>query len=502
MSNLTDYSVNDTPMMMDIRSDTLEPISGVQGTSRRFVFRLDQAGYLDSNSMLLFKLQGAVNNTNRVNCWNGGLGSIKRATFQVGDFVINDTDGCNEIATLMNLASVPPSVKNQYWGWFLQNQLHTRVLDGDVDTLTQYIRGATTGGTGSLVVDKQKSGINLGDQNANNNGAAVNSCRISNASANNQQIGIPLGMIFPALKGRTIPLFLFQDYRILLTFEFHDGSEFTNDITQVLGTAPVAATGVNPGMQGLLGCMSYADVKLQVDYVIMPAEIQNKDRMMTNQDGGLRLDFLDSIRVEKQLLNTAVNVEQEVEHRIGADNKEVHKIYMTKRFTTSAGADPVPRNKQEMTTIFLQQRSDAVNQEEYNVNIDGINVFHDWKWSPTSQYDEASNCLGKDLKVPRPTYCYDDNTIFNGLTPHMSGLAGQYKPLCLDLSNGNPGVLGSGRNIGAYPIIWKYKRRPCATIGNEVFAMNGPMEVNYYMLVSKTATIKSTPMGTNVLVSY
>ncbi len=496
MSNLTDYSVNDTPMMMDIRSDTLEPITGVQGTSRRFVFRLDQAGYLDSNSMLLFKLQGAVNNTNRVNCWNGGLGAIKRATFQVGDFVINDTDGCNEIATLMNLASVPPSVKNQYWGWFLQNQLHTKVLDSDVDTLTQYTRGFA-GGSGSIVVDKTKSGINLGDQNNNNNAAAVNSCRISSNSANNQQIGIPLGMIFPALKGRTIPLFLFQDYRILLSFEFHDGSEFTNDITQVRGTAVNAATGANPGMQGLLNCMSYADVKLQVDYVIMPAEIQNKDRMMTNQDGGLRLDFLDSIRVEKQLRVAQVNLEQEVEHRIGADNKEVHKIYMTKRFTDTAVA-----NKQEQTCIFLQQRCDAINQEEYNVNIDGINVFHDWKWSPTSQYDEASNCLGKDLKVPRPVYCYDDNTIFNALTPTCSGLAGQYKPLCLDLSNGNPGVLGSGRNIGAYPIIWKYKRRPSGTIATRNFALNGAMEVNYYMLVSKTATIKSTPMGTNVLVSY
>tara|TARA_R110002167_G_scaffold110950_4_gene282159 strand:- start:2342 stop:3835 length:1494 start_codon:yes stop_codon:yes gene_type:complete len=497
MSSLTDYSVNDTPMMMDIRSDTLEPITGVQGTSRRFVFRLDQAGYLDSNSMLLFKLQGAVNNTNRVNCWNGGLGAIKRATFQVGDFVINDTDGASEISTLMNLASVPPSVKNQYWGWFLQNQLHNKVLDGDVDTLTQYVRGALKGGTGSICADKAKSGMSLGDQSNNNAGAAINSCRISNTQATNQQIGIPLGMVFPALKGRTIPLFLFQDYRILLSFEFHDGSEFTNDITQVGGTAVNNATGGNPGMQGLLGCMSYHDVKLQVDYVIMPAEIQNKDRMMTNQDGGLRLDFLDSIRVEKQLLTTTAGAEQEVEHRIGADNKEVHKIYMTKRFT-----DTAVRNKREQTAIFLQQRCDAINQEEYNVNIDGINVFHDWKWSPTSQYDEASNCLGKDMKVARPTYCYDDNTIFNGLTPHCSGLGGQYKPLCLDLGNGNPGVLGSGRNIGAYPIIWKYKRKPTATIGDTIFAMNGPMEVNYYMLVSKTATIRSTPMGTNVMVSY
>ena len=59
---------------MDIRSDTLEPISGVQGTSSRFVFRLDQAGYLDANSMLCFKITNPNSDTNtRVNTWNGAL---------------------------------------------------------------------------------------------------------------------------------------------------------------------------------------------------------------------------------------------------------------------------------------------------------------------------------------------------------------------------------------------------------------------------------------------
>ena len=144
MSQLTDYSVNDTPMLMDIRSDTLEPISGVQGTSRRFVFRLDQAGYLDSNSMLLFKLQGLTNNDNRVNQVNGGLGAIKRCTFQVGDFVINDVDGANMISTLMNLTTQPPSVKNQFNGWYYQNCLHHSVLEGADTTQLGGFRGGTT----------------------------------------------------------------------------------------------------------------------------------------------------------------------------------------------------------------------------------------------------------------------------------------------------------------------------------------------------------------------
>ena len=496
MSQLTDYSVNDTPMLMDIRSDTLEPISGVQGTSRRFVFRLDQAGYLDSNSMLLFKLQGLTNNDNRVNQVNGGLGAIKRCTFQVGDFVINDVDGANMISTLMNLTTQPPSVKNQFNGWYYQNCLHHSVLEG-ADT-TQL--GGFRGGTGTIYPDPFKSGFDKGDQNNNNAGLSINSCRISNAQASNQQIGIPLGVLFPALKGRTIPLFLFQDYRILLTFEFHDGSEFCNDIRQVGGTAQNATTGANPGLCAIFDQITYHDVKLQVDYVIMPASVQNKDREMTNKEGGLRLDFFDSILVEKQIPQGTAITDQEVEHRIGADNKEVHKIYMTKKLSYGAAGGDI--DKTVMNWVYGQQRIDAMNREEYNVNIDGINVFQDWKWSPTSQYDETSNCLGKDLKVPRPTYMNDDNTIASGLGSETTGILGQYKPLCLDLSTGSGAILGGGRTIGAYPVIWKYRRNPCGTTGNVINSLVGAMNVNYYMLVSKTATITSTPMGTNVVVAY
>ena len=53
MNSLTDYSTDDAPMAMEIRSDTLEPISS---SAKRFVFRLDQSGYLDQNSLLLFKI--------------------------------------------------------------------------------------------------------------------------------------------------------------------------------------------------------------------------------------------------------------------------------------------------------------------------------------------------------------------------------------------------------------------------------------------------------------
>lgn len=494
MSALTDYQINDAPMVMDIRSDTLEPISGVQGVSNRFVFRLDQAGYLDANSMLLFKICNANNDIqSRVNTWNGGLGAVKRITFQVGDYVINDVNGCDIISTLMNLATQNPATRNHYSGWYYGNQLWTDVKRTGTNTGTF---NADLGGVGSLFVDPNRSGLNDGANNNNNAGVAINSQFIRTAVGNTKQIGIPLGVLLPALRGKTIPLFLFQDYRIIISVEFNDGSEFINDITSTTAAAPNANTGVNNGLASPFNTTSginFQDVKLQVDYIIMPSAVQNKDREMTNQQGGYRFDFFDILRIEKQIPAATANQVQEVEHRIGMDNKEVHKLYMTKKLQGLGNF----QNK-----WFGNQRIDAMNQEEYNVNIDGIDIFPDFKFSPMSQYDETSNCLGADLQVPRPVYTNDDNTIFSCLSPSVAGLLGQYKPLCLDLTNGTGQIVGGGRVVGAYPIIWKYRRKPTAAVVNKQVALNGAMDVNYYALVSKTAIITSTPKGTNVVVSY
>ena len=106
------------------------------------------------------------------------------------------------------------------------------------------------------------------------------------------------------------------------------------------------------------------------------------------------------------------------------------------------------------------------------------------------------------MKLDRPFYYNDDNTIHSCLSPSVAGLIGQYKPLCLDLTNGSGQIVGGGRNIGAYPIIWKYKRKPTGNVGNKFSAINTPLNVNYYALVSKTAIITSTPKGTSILVSY
>jgi hypothetical protein len=503
MNSLTDYKVNDTPMMMDIRSDTLEPISGVQGSSNRFVFRLDQAGYLDANSMLLFKMATTTDAIHRVNCWNGGLGAVKRITFQVGDYIINDVNGADIISTLMTLSTQNPNQRNNYSGFYYGNQLWTKVSeDGEAANGTE-IFDTELGSTGSISVDKLKSGMSDGDNSNNNANARINSHFIRDDSANTKQIGIPLGVLLPALRGKTIPLFLFQDYRILITVEFNGGEKFLNDTAQKSNVAPNAATGANAGLQGTLNSnsgLTFNDVKLQIDYIIMPSEVQNKDREMTNRQGGYQFEFFDMLRVEKQIVAVADNTLQEVEHRIGMDNKEVHKIYMTKQLRgLGAGGvgDAVQQNK-----WFGRQRIDGMNQEEYNVNIDGVDVFQDFKFSPASQYDEVANCLGQDLQVERPLYYNDDNTIYAGLSPSVAGLLGQYKPLCLDLSNGTGQIVGGGRMIGGYPIIWKYRRKPTGTVASKISAISGAMDVNYYVLVSKTATITSTPKGTNVVVSY
>lgn len=483
MNSLTDYSTDDAPMAMEIRSDTLEPISS---SSKRFVFRLDQSGYLDQNSLLLFKIQNSTNTQQkRVNCFNGALGSIKRATFAVGDFVINDCDGADKIMTLLNFVGKNSQLRNNFDSWYYQNQLHFKVQTGTSTEETDN----DLAGAGCIVIDPAKSGMGgaIDFQNGVTNalGATVNSVPITNVANDNAQMGIPLGVLFPALKGRTLPLFLFQDYRILITIEFNDGSKYINDVGNNNGRCAVGATTIT-------------DVKLQVDYIIMPSEVQNKDREMTAKQGGLNLTFYDSIKIEKNIPATPANVLQVVEHRIGADNKEVHKIYMTKMLTAdSAGVGA------KYTTYWTEQRIDAINQEEYNVNIGGVDLFPENKWAPSSQYDETSNCLGSDLQVPRPVYYADENTATNGLGSGINGTLGRYKPLCVDLTNGSDGILGTGRTIGAYPIIFKYARKPIAAT-DTIYktGKEGALSVDYHLLVSKTANIKSTPNGTAVQVSY
>lgn len=180
---LFNYNVNLSPMVMDIRSETLEPISS---SAKRYVFRLDAAGELDQNSLLLFKMENANNNSNlRVSPFAGGLPAISRATIQVGDYILNDTVDIGRIACLMNMGGQNEDTRNKYNGHFYQNQFHTRCLK-NVDTAL-----APHGGVGTIVYDPVKGGINYGANNATRTAGTsteqVNSCIITNNKDNNYQ---------------------------------------------------------------------------------------------------------------------------------------------------------------------------------------------------------------------------------------------------------------------------------------------------------------------------
>ena len=108
------------------------------------------------------------------------------------------------------------------------------------------------------------------------------------------------------------------------------------------------------------------------------------------------------------------------------DNKEVHKIYMMKQL--DRGATPVFKDR-----MLLNARCDGMNQEEYNVNIDGVDVFVEPKFNPASQYNETTYCLGGDLSVPRPMYFNDENTIMSKMADTDGGLLGKNETIMFRL---------------------------------------------------------------------
>jgi hypothetical protein len=178
--------------------------------------------------------------------------------------------------------------------------------------------------------------------------------------------------------------------------------------------------------------------------------------------------------------------------------------------TTSTATGGGVRNK----ALLLDMRCDAVNREEYNVTVNGIDEFPEYKKSPASHYDELTMALGADLDVERPMYYMDDNTIYSGLASSYNPLLGTYKPLGLDLQNGNMGVVGAGRVIGDYPIVWKYKRTCKSAVvksanADAVPGVAGmpdttlPMSIEFFCNVAKRAIVQKTAKGgNNILVEY
>ena len=322
---LTNYQVDEVPSVQEIRSDKVTPISS-DIPNRKYIFRLEPQGVLDSNTLLQFKLfraAGATNDELRVNSFNGILGSVKRVIFRVGDFVLNDTDEVNMWSTLTNLSSRRRIELNRYDAFTLGNQFHTTT--SSVDDVTH----------GQYQVDSSLSGFNFASRTAN-------SLKLQDDENNCYKYGIPLGKLVPALKGREIPLFLFDQYRINLEFEFHPPSVYMNS-DSATGTASASDNDA-----------TISQVELLVDYIIYPSSYLELKRSMTQKEGGLILDFYNVVNVERQLVVTAganslVNtnalydsggvlqsVKTSQEFRIGQENREIHQIYMLKKKQTKS----------------------------------------------------------------------------------------------------------------------------------------------------------------------
>jgi len=476
MNNLIDYEPQDVPSNMEIRTETINPINSSDST-RTYKFEITNVGYLDGNSMLTFKVKNNTADNLRANCWNGGLGAIKRATFSIGDFMVSDFQELSRMATLLSM-NVPPSTRNDFMGHFIGNCLHL-----DIAQDANALRNGNAGGTGSLIVTTD-SGANFGDTSANYNAAAsLNRPILADANLNDK-FGIPLSYIIPALAGgRKMPLFLFKDYRLHIEVEFYGARKWVNNFDR---------TGNHLGC-GSDNDVSYSDVELLIDYILPPAFVMNQDEAQSAKEGGYRFEFPNYVLIKKKLAAVPAARElQESEHRLGLNGREVHHVYQFKNYTTF-------NNKK---TVLTEQVIDGVNDEEYNLEVNGVKLFPDYKFNNASQYDEVSHCLGRPLFVPRGMYFSDDNSLKSELVGRDVGLQAVQKPLCVDLSNGNPGVVGAGTIINNHPVVFQYRRRPCDAIANKNYDQKAEMDVSYYASLSRLVNVTSTPMGSNVVVSY
>lgn len=500
LAALYDYkTTTDTENILEIRSDTLDPLTS---NATKYVFRLEPTGFLDENSLLTFKLKSrvALDQNCRVNCWNGALGAIQRCELTVGDFVLNDSDGVADWATLETFGTINRAQQNSVLSHYLGNQLYTQ----SVATASADATPNTVITVGEIYPDPDKSGIALGGNTdgTSADGAAVsvsgdrtvariNSHRLSYDTDLNPTYAVPLGMIIPALKGRTVPLFMFSEYRIYITIYFNTADKYVNKITDTnyAGTGRLVAASDD---------VSVSNVKLQIDYLIYPSAVQDKLMSQLQTAEGYTMDFFDVVHIMKQLPAGIANTEQSVEFRIGQNDREVHSVYMMRKLLSRGG---------RQYSMLLEQRVDGMPLEAIQWNINGDDEYPEFKENFGSHYDAVAEALGTDLDVERPMFFCDVNTEWAQLAGATNPLLGTYKPLAIDLRNGNPGILGAGRRIGNYPIICKYKRRPHGAVAlaanqPQFNDTTGAMNVDFYAKCSRRAVITAGAKGNNVVVSY
>ena len=220
----------------------------------------------------------------------------------------------------------------------------------------------------------------------------------------------------------------------------------------------------------------------------------------TKAQGGYRLEFFDVVNVEKNVVAGTDGTTQEIEHRIGQNGREVHNIVMWRETAKTNLQDGA--NNARNYALTLKQHCLGFEVEEYNCNVNGRDEFQDFVSSPVAQYNEMKEVLGSDLKVDAPMYSNDSNTSSTCLASSRSGLLGMMKPLGLSLSNGEPLIVGGGRQIGNYPIVWKWRRLCRNAQVENCRGTNQPVKCNYFIELSRIANIMNTGKGTNVIVSY
>lgn len=501
MNMLTDYSVDDTPNIMDVKTELISPISSSTNSYKQ-TFRLDTAAYLDSDTLLLFKGLAKDANTSaddlRFNSASGCLGAIDRVQFRIGGFVIQNLSEAGLWSALNVLYKERPDKQNKYWTHYFHNCLKTKVAghasDADLAKGSDAGKNATTG---SFVIDSAKNGFDYGAA-ADGAGAKSNNARITNVASNNMECAVPLSVIIPALNGKTLPLFLFEEYKVYIDIFFSQkASEYANKAsTNGGGGAANADIAANDGD------IVFTDVQMLVDYLILPSSVQEEVRNETRKDGGYDMEFLNTVNVKKRIADATANVIQREEHRINSENQEVHYIQMSRRFETPQGKNS---NK-----VWLGQRIDGVSVESTQYVVNGVEVYPEPYISPVSQYNQLCDTLSGDLEVVKPLYCCDVNTQYALSAAPESGLQGKFKPLGLSLRNGNGGVRFSGKQIGNYPIVVRYTRRPHGAVNvnalgagasDIALAENGAMNVSYFIGMTRMANVRESPQGMLVSVA-
>jgi len=494
-ANLINYEIRDFPMQNEIKTEEEEPMNPQTSNTRTFKYKINNVGFLDGTSMFTFKLQKSTTagggDRLRVNLWNGALGAIKSAVMKVGDFEVCNTAGLDRIATLRHL-NVPVKQRNDLMGYYLGNSLHLAKNNTGAGAANDF--GADRR-VGQLRMVKSSCGNNFGRQD-NGAGAVVNSLSIVADSTLNEKYGIPLYMLFPALEGRQLPLFLFQDYPVILEITFNEASKYVNN-----NAKPAAAQ-----YRALDGDIVIDSPRLVVDYILPPASKLNE--FMDKVKGqGYRFEYPRIHRVLKTIPAGVANTQQEVNHVLGMEGREVHKVYQFKRYATAG--DPKATAAALGNKVLLSQKVDGQMIEEYNVEINGDEVYPDFVYNNASQYQKVAQSLKeKTFYIPRAMYFSDVNSQYSQLSPQTESLKGNFKPLAVDLTNGNKDesgqdvIVGGGTPIerGAN-LTFKYRRTPKAAVATISLAEAPAMDVEYHVIRDGVCIIKKLPLGTSVIVS-